>query len=175
MLNTPLVIIYGALCAAAVLFAAASPRSHRRVAVILGAMLLLNWVLFILSYTPYGPVVLFHALGIGIKPTELWAIIDGICGVAALGLAWDRWWGWALWLSAIGQETIHFARYLGIDPIAYTGWLDNLLRVQLAIFFLMGGPGVRDFLHRGIARLRFRRGEAVPAHARARNRADAQS
>jgi hypothetical protein len=153
MLIEPLALVYAVLLVCAIIFASFAPKDDRREAQLLALLLLVNWVSFVATYTPYSP-----ARALGMRPQDWWAMMDGLCGVVAM-LAFQRWWGWALWAISILQEILHAGHDFGwYDQFTYTDYLDSVLRAQIALFFLIGGRGVGDFLYRGVDRIRRRRG-----------------
>lgn len=160
MLNWPLVILYGALCAGAIVSACFYEDGRRPSAIAGAAMLTVNWLQFVLSYTPYTPWQDF-------APQDGWAMIDALCGVLILAIAFDRIWGWALWLCALIQIMVHGGYKIGLyDDVFYTDRLDNMLLVQLAIFYFIGGRGVTNRMHRCIDRLGLSRRAGASALSR---------
>lgn len=165
MLELPLVAVYGALCAGALVASAHAPVGQRRECTLMAIAVLANWELYVLSYTPYSLAVLFA----GAHPDDVfaWAIADVICGCAAILLAFDRWWGWALWGLSVIQLAMHAGEKLHLfGDVFYTDRLDNLLLAQLAIFFLVGGGGVwnriTDISRRASRAIGSHRAEAAP-------------
>ena len=139
----------GALCVLAVVFAAHTS-SARRVALPLAALLFVGWFEYILAWTPFKPANLFHGL---LNSKDLWSIMDGIFGALAITTAYRYWWGWVLLLTSLCQEVFHAAYWLRVyDFEVYSSFLDIALLAQIGVFVLIGGRGVRDHLHRGIAR-----------------------
>lgn len=162
-MDWPFAILNGALCATAILFAAFS--SGRREALPLAALLFADWLLYVLSWTAFKPANLFHGL---LNSKDLWAIMDGILGACAVVTAYRYWWGWALLLSVMCQEVLHAAYWLRVyDFETYSGFLDITFLAQVALFLVLGGRGVRDYLNRCFDRLGVSRRGQGPTHARA--------
>lgn len=164
-MDWPFAILNGGLCVLAVVFAA-HVSSARRVALPLAALLFAGWLEYVLAWTPFKPASLFRGL---LDSKDLWSIVDGIFGALAITTAYRYWWGWALLLTSLCQEVLHAAYWLRVyDFEAYSGFLDITLLAQIGVFVLIGGRGVRDHLHRGIARLVGGRGRSRPTFARAK-------
>jgi len=156
----PFAILNGALCVTAIMFAALAS-SGRREALPLAALLFADWLLYVLSWTPYKPANLFPGL---LNSKDLWSIMDGIFGACAIVTAYRYWWGWALLLSVMCQEVLHAAYWLRVyDFETYSGFLDITFLAQVALFLVLGGRGVRDYLNRCIDRLGVsRRAQGAP-------------
>jgi len=164
MFDPVLFALNGALCLAAFVFAGFVRPGDRAAAMTLAALLGFNFVFCALGYTQYAPKYGLAALGVSVTTKSLWMLADALLGcAAALAL---RWWGWALWSLALLQMFLHFG-YLAdwYSDLFYTDRLQDVLHAQIALFFVMGGPGLAAFLHRAPARLR--RFFSVPATARA--------
>lgn len=139
-------IVNGVACAATFGFAA-HVVSGRREAMILSALLFANWAQYVLSWTPYNPTEILYRAGLPIEGNTLWMLIDAIIGSSSVVIAFRFWWGWALWLSSIAQLFLHAGYKDGLyDFQSYSSCLDWVLKAQIAVFFLIGGRGVRDRL-----------------------------
>lgn len=151
-----LAIFFGLGCVAAIVAAAHSPRDGRWQAVSLSCLLIVNWALFVLAYTDWSPKWALEHAGIETSSVHLWMIADTVCGCAAILSAYRFWWGKALFSIAIVQMCFHSAVDSNLlDPAVYTDVLLNAaLLSQLAVFFVIGGPGLGDHLRHRIARLR---------------------
>lgn len=159
MIDWLFVAFNGFLCAAAV-FAAAHVPVGRRAAIILAAALFANWLLYVLAWTPFKPAALFDGL---LSSKDLWAIMDGLCGMLAVAIAHRYWWGWAMWSAAVMQEFAHGAYLFGLvefggrgflDLSTYSGALNTIFLAQVALFLLIGGRGIGDRIHHNLDRLR---------------------
>jgi len=151
MFDLPLFTANGAFCAAALVVAAFVHRG-RGEALTLAALLFANFVFCALAYTPYAPKLAFAAVGITVTSKDLWLLADAVYGTCAV-FAFRRWWGWGLWGLSSVQVALHIAYQWGLlDADAYTDRLQNVLHAQLAVFFLIGGPGAVDFLRCHAAR-----------------------
>lgn len=156
MLDAPLFLINGAMCAAAVMVAAFS-RHDRRELVAIGLLICANFMFCNLAYTPYAPKYALAAIGFDVSSKELWMLADTLVSAGALILAWHRWWGWVIWVLAWVQIFAHALRMDKlVDEFLYTDVLQIVLLIQLAVLFVIGGPGLVEFLHRSIARFRSR-------------------
>lgn len=146
MFDPPLFLTNGALCAAAFGFAA-FVRVGRAEAVVLAGLLGCNFVFCALAYTPYAPKYALQAAGIPLTSKDLWMLADALYGAAAIIIGFWRRWAWALWGMAVVQVSIHAAYLAGLfGPDTYSDRLQNVLHAQLAVFFIIGGPGVVDYL-----------------------------
>lgn len=162
----PFAIANGLLCAATILFAA-HVREGRGDAVTLATALFVNWVLYVLSWTPLAVAPAIREMtGLPLHSSDLWLLADTCCASLAMVLAFNRWWGWGLWSLGILQVLVHGGRELSLyDFATYTQILDWVLWAQLAIFFYIGGRGVGDHLSRLFDRLAPHRGVARRASA----------
>lgn len=151
MFDVPLFLANLALGVLAIA-AARFVRPGRREATWLAALMLGNFVFCAMAYTPYAPKYALAALGVDVSSKDLWMIADATLGAAAL-LAFNRWWGWAVWAVASTQVAVHLVYKVSpFDPVAYSDRLGLLLHGQQAVFLLAGGPGGFDFLRCFIAR-----------------------
>lgn len=147
----------GALCVAAIGFAAAVKRG-RTEALVLAGLLLANFIFCNLAYTPYAPKLGLAAIGIKATSKELWMLADTLLAASCVLVAFKRWWGWALWAAGAVQILIHLLYSFELfSPDAYSDLLQAVLLAQLAVFFMIGGPGVVDLLHSTLAHFRSRR------------------
>lgn len=163
MFDIPLFLLNAALCLAA-LGCAAFVRPGRGEALVLAALLNANFYFCALGYTSYAPKHMLEALGVAITTKETWMVADALLGAAAV-IAFRRWWAWALWATTLCQQIIHGGYMFGLfSDVFYTDRLQNVLHAQIALFFLIGGRGLADFLHRHIAR--FCGARRTPATAR---------
>lgn len=157
MFDMGLAVSNGALCLVAIFFAA-HVKEGRVEAICLAALLFSNFVFCALGYTDHAPKYALHRLGLDISTKELWAIADAIFGSLTM-IAFRFWWAWALWAGAITQVLLHAARIsLGLDEFIYSDALQVVLLGQIAVFFLIGGRGVRDWINRLVDRIRVFRG-----------------
>lgn len=107
------------------------------------------WALFLLSFTHYPPAALFWAVGIPLTGEHLWALIDATLATVVLAAAWHRWWGWVIFAMLTLQQCFHAAYDLGaISFPQLSTALDLSFLVQLACFFVIGGPGVANRVSR---------------------------
>ena len=172
MLDLGMTVLSGACGGLAIICAAHTPRDGRWEAVSLACLLLVNWALFILAYTDFSPSWALERTGVDISSPRLWMLADAICGSAAITVAYRFWWGRALWCVSMVQIGFHAGMDAKIfDPVFYTDVLLNgALLVQLAIFFVMGGPGVGNALYLRATRIRLLGGSARAIGARGQGR-----
>lgn len=130
-----------------------------------------GWAFYVAAWTSADPGASLQAIGLPLTNKDLWSISDAMFGVAAMAFAWSVWWGWAFWLIALVQVAAHIGyKFTGHDFAAYAAVLDNLLRAQIALFFIIGGRGVADRVLRACRRLRDAGRTAYPAFQRSRAR-----
>lgn len=153
MFLSTLFLVNGSLCAAAVMFAALA-RSGKREAMTLAALLSANFLFCALCWTEYSPKYALSDMGFDVSNKDLWFCADALFGMACI-IAYDRWWGWALWFSSGVQLGIHMAYEAGaLGPTAYSDRLQDVLLAQLAVFFFIGGAGAQALFLDFVARFR---------------------
>lgn len=162
------VVVNGLLLLGAVFFAAFAPKDQRGDAVAASLVLLFVWILYVASWTSWSPAAFLRSLtGMSVKSPDVWMYTDALAGGAVVLVAFQRWWGWALWASFVGMFVTHVAKSVGLLGFGpYSDILDGLFLAQVALLYLIGGRGVGDRLHRYLDRLRVVRGQAASAHAR---------
>ena len=133
-------LAYAGLCAAACGFAACAPHGQRLGAFFVSLAFNANWWLCAWTYSASPPQTY-----LGMSAVDLWCLFDLAVGVTALVAGVRHWWGWALWFIAIAQECFHTGHFL-LENQTYTFWLDKLLLAQVAVFFLIGGRSVSNWL-----------------------------
>ncbi len=169
-MNWSFALFHGFLCLCAVFFAAHA-RVNRGGAISLAVIMTIGWAFYVSAWTPANPGAALKAAGVGITNKDLWAINDALFGAAAIGLAWSVWWGWAFWMAALTATAAHLAyKFGGQDFETYSTLLDNILRAQIALFFLIGGRGVADRLLHFRGRSRNARRPSGAAFQRTRSR-----
>lgn len=130
------------LCAAGLFFAAHAPIEDRRAATICAALILVNCIFYNWTWFPYSP----H-LTLGLKSTAYWSLTDVIVTLVIAEKAIDRWWGLALFLLFCLQISCHVSRSFGVTAFyPYSLALDALGYLQILVFVMIGGKGVRDRL-----------------------------
>lgn len=146
-----------ALCLIALGAACCFPGRERRRATLCAGMLLCNWLACAWTYTPVSPFALFAIPG-----TWVWAIADAAFGCFVVMNSGGRWWGCAIWTTAVLQEVAHKLHFdASVSTAIYLGTLDALLLCQVSIFIAGGAKGVGDILHSGAVWLR---GLGRPSH-----------
>lgn len=155
----PLLFFFnGTLCAAA-LGVAAFVNPGRKAAVTLAALLCANFMFCNLAYTTYAPKYLFLSWGLPVSSKDLWLIADTLYGASAVLVGFYRKWAWVLWLTSVTQVGLHAGYQLDLfNEYAYTDRLQNVLHAQIAVFFVIGGPGAVDYLRGRLVRFSRRRG-----------------
>lgn len=128
------------LCALALLFAAHAPVRDRKVAVLAAGLVVADWALFVLSWTPYSLHLGLLAMGVDIKSWELWPLIDSVVGAIIIVRGWDKAFAWALWFLLFSQV----AAMIYAPVPALFDWLDWLFWGQVAVFLFIGFGGVRQ-------------------------------
>lgn len=112
-----------------------------------GLGLLVSWGLFVSAWADVSPAGVLLMAHIEVDHATLWSITDLVLSVFILGLAFDRWWGWALWSLLVAQIAMHVQYQSGgWDWAAYEKGLDATFLAQLAVLFWLGGKGVVDHL-----------------------------
>lgn len=110
-----------------------------------------NWLLFSMPWI-YAPASFaFVAHGFGIKASQLtgWSIIELCTLICLIGCCWRVWWGPLLWAPTLVNLVMYAVAYANdLEYIAYQSVLDASLSVQLAVVFLIGGPGCADRVSR---------------------------
>jgi len=166
----PHIFTFNALLCAAAFGFAALVRSGKREALILATLLCVNFVFCGLAYTDYAPKYAFEAIGIEVTSKQLWFCADALFGMACV-MAYNRWWGWALWFSSGVQIGIHLAYQAQLfSGEQYSDMLQDVLLAQLAVFFLIGAEGAGNLICDALARL----GGVRRTYAEARKRASSE-
>jgi len=139
-------MIYVALLMGALLASLVAGRNDRGPAIVSGLAILGGWLLFVSSWTRFAPAHVFTWLSY----SDIWAMTD-LAVAAVIGVvARDRWWGKALWSLIFAQVCLHVAhQYLGLNFASYSMFLDALFLGQLAVFYMLGGGAIVDFLSHG--------------------------
>lgn len=138
MLDPRFVFIYGVLHGLGIVFGAHFPVGEKRSGLVLSLLLTATWLVYISAWTstPVGPAL-------GLLNRDVWQFDDCFVGVVALALGYRRWWGWAIWSGAMTFEMFHQAYVWGLwDFEAYSYTMDKVLLLQLAVFLIVGGPGI---------------------------------
>lgn len=155
-------------CVGAVICAAHSAKDGRWQAVGLACLILVNLVLFEMSWTDYAPNYALQRIGIETTSIHLWMISDALIGCVSAWVAYEYWWGKGLLLIAFIQMGIHAQMDDGlISGDLYVNWLLKApLLMQIAIFFTIGARGGLDSVRHRINGLL--RHSALPAFGKAK-------
>lgn len=133
------------LLATALVFAWHAPLDQRRQAVLCWGIIALDWLNYVLSWTPFALHFALKAIGINILSEEIWPIVDAVAAIAVVAVAYDKLWAWMLWVCLVIQVTKSAAHQVfggAFDP--YTRFLDLFFWAQIACFLMIGGRGVRN-------------------------------
>lgn len=158
----------GALVVLAGLFATSCRgQAERRQLLLCWVVIASTWVAYISAWAPASPHRILLSAGVSISSPDLWSISDTIGTLTILAIAYNRLWGFALWLflgvQIIGHEV---QRLYPADFAPYTAYLDLWFRAQLATFVIIGGPGVWDRINHYFSRLRYGVGPHLAAQTR---------
>lgn len=143
-------VTFGALCVAAVLVGALST-NDRRCLFTAALVILGDWLLFSMwwIYAPASLPYVAEGVGLYIRHIDAWAMIDTCALVCLIGCCWRVWWGPLLWAPTLVNLVMYAVAYANdLEYIAYQSVLDASLSVQLAVVFLIGGPGCADRVSR---------------------------
>ncbi|GAA0730014.1 hypothetical protein [Sphingomonas japonica] len=135
--------LYGILSVLSVFAALGAPEGQRGRSFVSAGLLCAGWWLFIASWSDTPPASLFWAIGLPVEPVDIWAVTDALCAAIILALAYQYWWGKALWALLVCQLALHVIhQHGGLGFAPYSAALDVLFLAQLAVLFLLGGGGV---------------------------------
>lgn len=132
-----------ALLALALIFAWHAPRDQRHQAVLCWGAVAIDWLVYVMSWSPWALHFALKAIGINIPSEEIWPIVDAVAAIAVITMAYERPWAWMLWACLIVQICKSAAHQVfggAFDP--YTRFLDLLFWAQIACFLMIGGRGV---------------------------------
>lgn len=145
----PVNVIYGILALLMIAAAFGAPSEDRRRAVAVSVLLFANWVCFVLAWTDYKPKLVFAAVGMPLTNIDMWALLDALAASCIIAVAYDRWWGLALWGMLVAQLAGHSLYQGGLVAYApYSAALDALFLAQVAVFLLLGGGGIVNLVAR---------------------------
>lgn len=145
----------GLLCVAALIVAACA-KNDKAEGVRVGSLLLFVWVLYVWPWvhSPSSPAAVLSRSGVdGIQHQHVWMVTDAIASMLTLLFAWRKAWGWAVWACFIVMLCNHTFSPL-LDFSVYSTGLDAAFLGQLAILFVIGGPGAWDRLSNWRAKFR---------------------
>jgi len=152
-------VTFGALCTIAFLVAMCAKDDRACLTKAAGAILL-GWLLFSMPWI-YAPASYAFLIGAPARQEDGWALFD-LAGLIVVTLCcWRVWWGpllWSPYLITLSMYAVAYANHLEYED--YETVLDASLSVQLAVIFLIGGPGCADRL---LDCWRSVRGVGVPA------------
>jgi hypothetical protein len=129
----------------ALLFGWHAPAEQRRQLLLCWALISLDWLTYVMAWTPYSIHFGLKALGLPVRNEDIWCLVDALTAAAIVGVAYERQWCWALWACLALQVVGHNLHELFGTPFEpYTRFLDKLFWGQVGCFLLVGGPGVSD-------------------------------
>jgi len=145
------VTLFQLLCNAALLTLAGlftlRPRAveQRRQLQLAWTVIALDWLVYVSAWAPLSPHRVLLSLGLRVSSPDIWTVSDTIALIAILLLAYNRLWGFILWLC-LGMQIIgHAVHRLHPGTFeAYAALLDYWFYVQLATFIVVGAPGAWD-------------------------------
>lgn len=133
---------------------AACSRHDRPCAVKVAGILAINWLLFSLPWI-YAPASYAFLVGIPARQEDGWALFDLLSMMSVIVVCWRVWWApviWSIYLVMLSMHAVAWAN--GLEYIDYAAVLDAGVAVQLAVIFMVGGPGCADRLLAGWGRFR---------------------
>lgn len=134
---------FGILCLLAIVVVSYA-RHDRLCAVKVAGILAANWLLFSMPwiYAPASFEFVMHALGLPGRQEDGWAMLDLASLVMVTVVGWRVWWSPIIWSIYLVQLTMHAVAWAnGLEYVDYAAVLDGGLAVQLAVLFMIGGPG----------------------------------
>lgn len=139
---------FGILCALSIAVAACA-RRDRSCATKVAGIIAANWLACSMPWIDrdlsYSAIV--HAWGLPGKQTDGFALFDLLAMAAAIQVCWRVWWAPVIWSVYLIDLTMHaLAWSAGLQHVDYASVLDAGLAVQLAVIFMVGGPGCADRL-----------------------------
>lgn len=138
-------VTFGSLCTIAFLVALCAKNDRACLTKAAGAILL-GWLLFSMPWI-YAPASYAFLIGAPARQEDGWALFDLIGMVFVVLSCWSVWWGPLLWIPYLITLTMYaVASANHLEYNQYETVLDASLSVQLAVIFLIGGPGCADRL-----------------------------
>lgn len=121
-----------------------------KVAYILAA----NWLAFSMPWI-YAPASYAFLLGAPARQEDGWALFDLLSMVGVITVCWRVWWAPVIWSIYLIMLTMHVVAWAnGLEYVEYAAVLDTGVAVQLAVVFMVGGPGCADRLLASWSRVR---------------------
>jgi hypothetical protein len=119
-------------------------------------LLVLNWLQFVLAFTPYSLSENLWQSGIQVSYQMLWEFADFACGIYCLFFLIHRfcWEAMTLYLLFAEQLVSHALRWELelLEAGAYYRFLDVTFWGQSAVFLLSGGKGIGAIIGAGARR-----------------------
>lgn len=154
----------GFLCAVALIFAAFAPKKDKRDALICASLIFCDWLLYVMSWSPFSLHAGLAAIGIEIASWDIWPIVDALVAAMIIAVGYRSPYAILIWVCLIGQIFCYSVSSLNYSQFgAYSHYLDVLFWGQIACFILWGSGGVRDSLASRLDRLRNVLHQARPA------------
>lgn len=129
----------------AAFFAAHAPSHERGQAFVCFGIVAIDWLNYVLSWTPFALHFALKAMGVWILSENIWPIADAVAAAAVICCAYEYRWAWALWGCLTVQVCLHIGHQLSEGPFdPFTRLLDLFFWGQIACFVMIGGRGVRN-------------------------------
>lgn len=149
-------IFYGLLCAAGVGLAA---HGGSRPLLIVSLIFASGWLLYAANWNEWSFREMLHRANLDYPEWQLWQFTDGLQALAILYIGGKRWWSLGLVSLFCVQEIAHdlYGRFGLYDWAGYTGLLNSLFLMQIALLLiatLTEGGDVLRFGHRRVRNLR---------------------
>ncbi len=146
-------VTFAVICLSSIAVAACS-RHDRSCAVKVACIITLNWLLFAMPWI-YAPASYAFLVGAPARQEDGWALFDLLSMMAVINVCWRVWWApviWSIYLVMLSMHAVAWAN--GLEYLDYAAVLDAGVAVQLAVIFMVGGPGCADRLLAGWSRIR---------------------
>lgn len=139
-------VTFGILCLLSIAVAGCA-RHDRACAVKVASIIAANWLACSMPWIDrdlsYSAIM--HAWGLPAKQTDGFALFDMLALMGATRVCWRAWWAPVIWSIYLIGLTMHaLAWSAGLQYVDYAAVLDAGLAVQLAVIFMVGGPGCAD-------------------------------
>jgi hypothetical protein len=154
MVVTPLLIAFGSVCAGALAASAFARPRERQPAVVLACFLFASWMVTVATWTPWSIDLLLTAYTpFEVHSIDVWATLNGAGAILSIYLAWQFWWGWALWalLTVACANDVVWWLHL-VEWRQFSANADMLFMAEEAVFLYVGGKGLKDAAYRFVQR-----------------------
>ncbi|MEH3121159.1 MAG: hypothetical protein PGN16_04130 [Sphingomonas phyllosphaerae] len=145
---------FGLVCLLSIAVASCA-RHDRACAVKVACILSVNWLLFNMPWF-YPPASYAYLVGYPARQEDGWALFDLVSLMFAVWACLRVWWAPVIWATYLNMLAMHAVAYtFSLQYVDYAAVLDAGLAVQLAVIFMVGGPGCADRLSACWDRIRF--------------------